>query len=132
MLTRGELARNVAFQPLERVAVDRQRQLGDPAPELVHRDCSSWPPPASSRLDQLVESQLLEPAADGVELGGAELDELAALADQVERLAQLGVSGVEPRDDLLEPCGSRLVASLGSAHGSILARSAASLNEILT
>ena len=59
--------------------------------------------------DELVEAQLLEPAADGVELGRAELDEPAALADEVERLAQPGVAGVQPPDDLLEAGGRGLV-----------------------
>ena len=38
--------------------------------------------------DELVEAQFLEPLADGLELGGAELDEPAALAAQIQRLAQ--------------------------------------------
>ena len=46
---------------------------------------------------ELVEPQLLEPAPDGFELGGAELDEPAALLAQLERLAQAGLAGVEPR-----------------------------------
>ena len=38
--------------------------------------------------DELVEAQFFEPLADGLELGGAELDERPALAAEVERLAQ--------------------------------------------
>ena len=52
------------------------------------------PPSVAARLeprDELVEAQLLEPLADGLELGGAELDERAALAAQVQRLAQAGL-----------------------------------------
>lgn len=76
--------------------------------------------------DQLVEAQLLQAAADRVELAGAELDERAALLDELEGLAQPGLAGVQPADDLLEPRGGRLVGSIRSAHSSILARTASS------
>ena len=45
---------------------------------------------------ELVEAQLLEALADRVELGGAELDQAAALAAELERLAQAGLAGVQP------------------------------------
>src|SRR5437763_855587 len=50
----------------------------------------------------------------------AELDQLAALLAHVERLAQAGLAGVQPADDLLDPGGGRLVgAGLGVlGHGS--------------
>src|SRR5581483_5841244 len=48
--------------------------------------------------DELLEPQLLEPAPDRVELGRAELDERAALLDELERLAQAGVAGVQAAD----------------------------------
>ena len=59
--------------------------------------------------DELVEVQLLEALADGFELGGAELDERAAFAAQLERLAQAGLSRVQPGDDRLQAgaCGLR-------------------------
>src|SRR4051794_28318403 len=78
--------------------------------------------------DELVEPQLLQPASDRVELGGAELHERAALLDELERLAQAGLAGVEPADDLLEPRGGGLVGELGlrGAHSSILARTSPS------
>src|SRR3954469_23134982 len=59
--------------------------------------------------DEVLEAQLLEPPADLVELGGAELDQVAALADQVERLAQAGLAGVQAPDDRLEARGRGLV-----------------------
>src|SRR6476661_1481445 len=87
---------------------------------------------AAARLeagDQLVEAQLFEAAADGVELGGAELDELPALLDEVERLAQAGLARVQAADDLLQARGRRLVGALGCGglvHSSILARTSPS------
>ena len=42
--------------------------------------------------DQLVEPQLLQALPDRLELAGGVLDQLAALATQVERLAQAGLS----------------------------------------
>src|SRR4051794_38645627 len=39
-------------------------------------------------LHELVQAELLEPAADRVQLGGAELDQPPALLAQLERLAQ--------------------------------------------
>ena len=59
--------------------------------------------------DELVEAQLLEPLADGLELGGAELDERAALAAQLQRLAQAGLPGIQPGDDRLQPRAGGLV-----------------------
>ena len=40
----------------------------------------------------LVEPELLQALADGLQLGGAELDERAALAHEVERLAKTGIA----------------------------------------
>ena len=51
---------------------------------------------------ELVEAQFLEPLADGLELGGAELDERAALTTEVQRLAQPRLTGIQPGDDRLE------------------------------
>src|SRR5215213_11210900 len=48
--------------------------------------------------DELLEAQLLEALADRLELGGAELDQAAALPDEVERLAQPGLAGVQALD----------------------------------
>ena len=72
--------------------------------------------PLLQARDELVEAQLLQPAADGVQLAGAELDEPAALLAEVERLAQAGLAGVQALDDLLEPRGGGLVALRGGAH----------------
>ena len=58
---------------------------------------------------ELLQAQFLEPLADGVQLAGAVLDQLASLLDQVERLAQPGLAGVQPADDLLDPGHRRLV-----------------------
>src|SRR5437660_8151834 len=57
---------------------------------------------ALQALDQLVEAELLEALADRLELAGAPVDQLAALAAQLERLAQAGLAGVQPLDDLLD------------------------------
>ena len=46
--------------------------------------------------DELVEPKLLESLADRVELAGAVLDELASLFDEVERLPQTSIAGIEP------------------------------------
>src|ERR687887_26212 len=59
--------------------------------------------------DELLEAQLLEALADRVELAGAELDQAAALADEVERFAQAGLAGVQALDDRLQARGRRLV-----------------------
>src|SRR3954451_5928810 len=50
--------------------------------------------------DQLVEPELLEPLADGLQLRRRELDQALALLAELERLAQAGLVGVEPADDL--------------------------------
>ena len=65
--------------------------------------------------DELVELQLLEPLADRVEFAGAVLDELTTLLDEVERLSQAGLAGIEPADDLLDAGDGGLVRALG--HG---------------
>src|SRR4051794_36944035 len=59
--------------------------------------------------DELLEAQLLESLADCLELGRAELDQAAALADEVERLAEPGLAGVEALDDRLQAGGGGLV-----------------------
>jgi hypothetical protein len=60
--------------------------------------------------DEILQAQLLQPLSDRLQLGGAQLDEAAALAAQLERLAQTGLAGVQAPDDLLQPRGSGLVA----------------------
>src|SRR5262249_28221515 len=62
--------------------------------------------------DELVELELLEPLADGLELRGAELDQPAPLAHELERLAQAGLAGVEAADDRLDACRGLLVGEL--------------------
>src|SRR5919198_2272626 len=86
--------------------------------------------PALQPGDQLLEAQLLEPATDGVELGGAELDQAASLAHEVERLAQPGLARVQALDDRLEARGSRLVGLrigrlLGHVSSSVMVASTA-------
>src|SRR5690349_2878683 len=60
-------------------------------------------------LGQLVQLELLQVLAHRVELGGAVVDQVAALAAELERLAQTRLAGVEPVDDLLEPLDSHLI-----------------------
>src|SRR5690242_2344150 len=60
--------------------------------------------------DQLVQAQLLEAFPHRLELAGRVLDQLAALAAQVERRAQAGLAGVELLDDLLDAIDRGLVA----------------------
>src|SRR6185312_5382396 len=62
--------------------------------------------------DELLEAQLLEPLTDRLELVGAVLDQVAALLDEIERLAQAGVAGVEAADDLLDPGDGLLIGGL--------------------
>ena len=71
---------------------------------------------------QVVQAQLLEALADRVELGGAVLDEVAALLDELERLAQAGVARVQPADDLLDPCRPRSRRWAGARSRSWLVR----------
>ena len=77
--------------------------------------------PASASFeasDELVEAQLLEPLADRLELRGAELDELAALGAQRQRLAQAGIPGIQARDDRFQPCARGFVGQgLLDSHG---------------
>src|SRR4051794_26460909 len=54
---------------------------------------------ALEAADQLVQPELLEPGAHGLELGGAELDEVAPLATELQRLAQAGLARVQAADD---------------------------------
>src|SRR5688500_17445929 len=49
--------------------------------------------------DELIQPQLLQATADGLELGGAQLDERAPLAAELERLAQPRFAGVQALDD---------------------------------
>src|SRR3954466_13260150 len=58
---------------------------------------------ARESLDQLVEAQLLEALAHGLELCGAPLHELAAFPDQIKGLAQAGFPGIKAFDDHLDP-----------------------------
>src|SRR5215212_218253 len=53
--------------------------------------------------DQVVELQLFEALAHGVELPGGVLDQLAAFLHKLECLAQAGLVRVEAADDRLEP-----------------------------
>src|SRR3954447_23883040 len=78
--------------------------------------------------DQLVEAQLLQPLADGLELARCELDQALALGAELERLAQPGLVRVEPADDLLEPLDGGLVSGCCCGHraSSVLARTAPS------
>ena len=82
--------------------------------------------------DELVEAQLLERVADGRQLGGAQLDQRLALADQRERLVEARLAGVQAADDLLDARRRRLVAELlarrlGSAPGRVRRSSCASV-----
>src|SRR3954451_11078681 len=83
---------------------------------------------------QLVQPQLLKPLADGVELGRAVGDQIATLAAELERLAQAGLAGVEPVDDLLQPLYRGLIAFgfLGHSLFSILASTPPSAKRSLT
>src|SRR3954468_20516176 len=59
--------------------------------------------------DEVLEAQLRQAPAHLVELGRAELDQVAALAHQVQRLAQAGLAGVQAPNDRLQPRGRGLV-----------------------
>src|SRR3954453_383378 len=76
-------------------------------------------------LDQRVEAKLLQAAPDGVELAGAVLDERLGLGDEVVRLAQPGLAGVQAHDDLLDPALGALVA-VGGGVGHLISASTAS------
>ena len=99
----GEVARDVALQRLERADVDAQRQRREPreeparslTPRALVRAAAA---PAARRARRGAAPRAL---ADRLELAGAELDQRAALADEVERLAQAGLAGVQPADDRL-------------------------------
>ena len=56
----------------------------------------------SEPRDELVQAQLLQGAADRVELARAPLDQRLALAHQLERLAQARLARVQAADDLLD------------------------------
>lgn len=66
-------------------------------------------PAALEARDELVEAELLEPAADLIQFTGAVLDQLASLAHECERLAQPRVTRVQAAHDLLDASDRRLV-----------------------
>src|SRR5688500_11783703 len=66
--------------------------------------------------DELVEPELLQTAADGLEFAGAELHQPAALLAKLERLAQSGLARVEAPDDLLDARAGRLVGERDLGH----------------
>ena len=102
----------------------------DPARRGLRGGTAGWRGVASGRIgaasasargaaglepgDELVELELLEAAADGLELAGAELDEPPALLAELERLAQPGLAGVQAADDRLDARAGRLVGEGGS------------------
>ena len=110
-----EGARDVALEALERVVLDRQRQVGDRGPRARSCAAGAWAP-ASSRATSSSSRSSSSPRPTASSSAGAELDQRAALLDEVERLAQPGLAGVEAADDLLEPRGRGLVACSGVAH----------------
>src|SRR5205807_2946110 len=89
---------------------------------------------------QLVQAQLLQALPHRLELAGAQLDQLAALAHEVQGFAQARLAGVQAADYLLDAGAGLLVGGrgggsvLGGAHDpfSILASTAASAKEIRT
>src|SRR5271165_6177992 len=86
------------------------------------RSAPAAPPPAPmcssvglafQATDELVELKLLERVADGVQLGGAQLDQLLALAHERERLVEARLPRVQPANDLLDARRGGLVAGPG-------------------
>ena len=141
-----ELAGDRGLQGLERVVLDLHRQLGEQLPGAHRRppadlrsvggprgcSCRGFPFQAA---DQLVEAQLLQRVADGAQLARAQLDQRLALPDQLERLVQAGLAGVQAADDLLDArrgglvglrlgCGFRSVIGEGSSRGPCRRRTA--------
>src|SRR4051794_31763726 len=66
--------------------------------------------------DQIVELQLFQALADGIQLAGGVLDQFAAFLDQLERFAQARLVGIEATDDRLEPLDGGLISALLSGH----------------
>src|SRR4051812_6172715 len=80
--------------------------------------------------DQVLEAQFRQAPAHLVELGRAELDQVAALAHELQRLAQAGLAGVQAPDDRLQPRGRafvrlRLGGLLAHASSSVMVASTA-------
>ena len=92
--------------PWQQVMFEPGRRGGDAARAAA---LSRRARPGLEPRHELAELQLLQPLADGLELGRAALDERAALAAQLERLAQPRLAGVQALDDLLQARGGRLV-----------------------
>ena len=92
--------------PWQQVMFEPGRRGGDAARTAA---LSRRARPGLEPRHELAELQLLQPLADGLELGRAALDERAALAAQLERLAQPRLAGVQALDDLLQARGRRLV-----------------------
>src|SRR5207249_2519510 len=82
-------------------------------------------PSSLEPLNERVEAQLLQPAADGVELARAELDQGLGLGDQVVSLAQPGLARVQADDDLLHAC-LRALVGLGDRLAHVILASTAS------
>src|ERR1700681_4764133 len=59
--------------------------------------------------DEIVEPQLLQRVPHGVQLARAEFDQRLAFPDQLERLVQAGLAGVQATDDLIDPGRGGLV-----------------------
>src|SRR5450759_5718478 len=59
--------------------------------------------------DQLVQPKLLQRVSHHRELVRAQLDQRLALADELQRLVEARLARVQAPDDLLDPCGGRLV-----------------------
>ena len=79
-------------------------------PRSGRRRPPSQPGSGLELADEIVEVEALKLPRHGVELALAVFDEALALAAELERLPQLGLSGVEPLDDRLEPLDRGLVA----------------------
>jgi hypothetical protein len=101
------LGRRVVRFPWQQVIFEPGRGGGDAARAAGLRRSAAGP--GLEPRHELAELQLLQPLADGLELGRAALDERAALAAELERLAQPRLAGVQPLDDVLQARGRRLV-----------------------
>src|SRR5215217_7093309 len=83
----------------------------------------AWLRPAFQAGDQLVQLQLAQPLAHGVELARGVLDQRTALRAELERLAQPRLVRVEPGDDLLQALDRGLVGGrLSCGHPASLLR----------
>ena len=97
--------------PDQRLTLGRQAPRTCPARERPrYAELRGQEASASRRAAELVQLQLLQPLAHRVELAGAVVDQLAALAAEVEGLAQARLARVEAVDDLLQPLDRGLVA----------------------